>query len=76
MISVVLFLTLFILVVYISSKISNVTNAVSLGLGTNGLELKLFENFDKAGASIIFELGCSAAAFAVSSYLLDKKVDI
>lgn len=76
LISVVLFLALFILVVYISSKISNIANAVSLGMGTNGLELKLFENFNEAGASIIFELGCSAAAFAASAYLLEKKVDI
>ena len=37
---------------------------------------KMFENFNEAGASIIFELGCSAAAFAASAYLLEKKVDI
>jgi ABC-2 type transport system permease protein len=70
-ISLVLFIAMIILAGYINSKFTGFGHA-GVTLGANGLELKISEVW----ISLIFELGCSAAALAFSSYLLENKVDI
>lgn len=51
----------------VNSKFTGFGHA-GVTLGANGLELKISEVW----ISLIFELGCSAAALAFSSYLLEK----
>lgn len=74
--SFAIFVVFFILMEYISFKITNATNGFELSIGANGLSFYQAGDAARATASLALQLGFSAVAIGLSSYLLDKKVDL
>lgn len=66
----------FILMEYISFKITNATNGFEFSIGANGISFYQAGDAARATASLALQLGFSAVAIGLSSYLLDKKVDL